>query len=46
VIVNIILDVDKPPIPNDLVVILKMPPAYILLKLDQTWVTRLEGLKE
>jgi len=46
VIVNIILDADEPPVPNDLVVKLKMPLAYILIKLDRTQATRLEGLEE
>jgi len=46
VIVNIILDADEPPVPNDPVVKLKMPPAYILIKLDRTQATRLEGLEE
>jgi ATP-dependent exoDNAse (exonuclease V) alpha subunit len=46
IIINIVLDADEPPIPDTPVVRLKMPPTYILVKLDRTRATRLEGLEE
>lgn len=45
-IVDIILDVDEPPIGDEPIVTLKELPAYILVKLHCTRATRLEGLNE
>jgi ATP-dependent exoDNAse (exonuclease V) alpha subunit len=43
-IVNIILDKDKPPLLEMNIVELVHLPAYILVQLDQTHITQLEGL--
>ncbi len=45
-IVDIILDEDEPPLPDTPVVTLKKPPAYVLVRLDRTRATALEGLPE
>jgi hypothetical protein len=44
-IVNIVLDENKPPLPQTPVVFLKYPPAYIL-KLSRTHLTKLSSLNE
>jgi hypothetical protein len=44
-IIDIILDPDEPPIRNGAIVELKYPPAYILVKLQRTRASHLEGLE-
>lgn len=44
-IIDIILHPNEPPVGNDAVVTLAYPPSYILVKLDKTRVTQLEGLE-
>ena len=44
-IVDIILDLDKPPVWNEPTIKLKCLPAYILVKLMRTRATKLNGLQ-
>ena len=45
-IVDIILNIDEPPMGDEPIVTLKELPAYILVKLHCTCATQLEGLNE
>jgi len=45
-IVNIILHPDKPPIGDEPIITLQHLPSYILVKMDRTRATQLEGLDE
>ena len=45
-IVNIILDPDEPPHGDKPTVYLKYVPSYILVKLNCTWASQLDGLDE
>jgi hypothetical protein len=45
-VVDIILDPNEPPIRDGAIVELKYLPAYVLVKLERTWASRLEGLDD